>query len=327
MTFAIHRRALGAIALAAGLPATLRAQGAWPDRPVRLVVPFGAGGAVDTLSRSVANTFPQNANGQPMVVENRSGAGGTIAGGVVATSRPDGTTLMMADLGANAIGKMLQPGLAYDPLTAFTPIIHLVNLPLVIVTRPGLQATTLPELIELARRRNGEMNYASPGVGHASHLSAELLARRAGIRWTAVHYRSGADVMRSTIAGETDFTFPSVSTSLPFIRENNVRAIAVSTANPVPALPGIPPVGVTYAGFASATWHGVVGPAGMPADIVLAANRILRTIITTPSVKEAAERVQAAEVVAGTPEEFASFIRAEAAKWEPVIRDGNIRAE
>ena len=327
MTFAIHRRALGAMALAAGLPATLRAQGAWPDRPVRLVVPFGAGGAVDTLSRSVANTFPQNANGQPMVVENRSGAGGTIAGGVVATSRPDGTTLMMADLGANAIGKMLQPGLAYDPLTAFTPIIHLVNLPLVIVTRPGLQATTLPELIELARRRNGEMTYASPGVGHASPLSAELLARRAGIRWTAVHYRSGADVMRSTIAGETDFTFPSVSTSLPFIRENNVRAIAVSTANPVPALPGIPPVGATYAGFASATWHGVVGPAGMPADIVLAANRILRTIITTPSVKEAAERVQAAEVVAGTPEEFASFIRAEAAKWEPVIRDGNIRAE
>ncbi|MEO3470809.1 tripartite tricarboxylate transporter substrate-binding protein [Roseomonas sp. CAU 1739] len=327
MTFAIHRRALGAMALAAGLPATLRAQGAWPDRPVRLVVPFGAGGAVDTLSRSVANAFPQNANGQPMVVENRSGAGGTIAGGVVATSRPDGTTLMMADLGANAIGKMLQPGLVYDPMTAFTPIIHLVNLPLVIVVRPGLQATTLPELIELARRRNGEMTYASPGVGHASHLSAELLARRAGIRWTAVHYRSGADVMRSTIAGETDFTFPSVSTSLPFIRENNVRAIAVSTANAVPALPGIPPVGATYDGFASATWHGVMGPAGMPADIVLAANRILRTIITTPSVKEAAERVQAAEVVAGTPEEFATFIRAEAAKWEPVIREGNIRAE
>lgn len=327
MTFAIHRRALGALALAAGLPGTLRAQGNWPDRPVRLVVPFGAGGAVDTLSRSVANAFPPHAHGQPMVVENRSGAGGTIAGGVVATSRPDGTTLMMADLGANAIGKMLQPGLAYDPLTAFTPIIHLVNLPLVIVTRAGLQATTLPELIELARRRNGEMTYASPGVGHASHLSAELLARRAGIRWTAVHYRSGADVMRSTIAGETDFTFPSVSTSLPFIRENAVRAIAVSTANAVPALPGIPPVGATYAGFASATWHGVVGPAGMPADMVNTANRILRAIITTPSIKETAERVQAAEIVAGSPEEFANFIRAEAAKWEPVIREGNIRAE
>lgn len=327
MTFAIHRRALGALALAAGLPGGLRAQGAWPDRPVRLIVPFGAGGAVDTLSRTVANAFPQHANGQPMVVENRSGAGGTIAGGVVATSRPDGTTLMMADLGANAIGRMLQPSLGYDPLTAFTPIIHLVNLPLVIVTKPGLEARTLPELIALARRRNGEMTYASPGVGHASHLSAELLARLAGIRWQAVHYRSGADVMRSTIAGETDFTFPSVSTSLPFIREDKVRAIAVSTANAVPALPGIPPVGATYAGFSSATWHGVVGPAGLSPEIVLAANRALRAIITTPAIKEQTERVQAAEIVAGTPEEFASFIRAEAAKWEPVIREGNIRAE
>lgn len=325
MTFAIHRRALGALALAAGLPASLRAQGVWPDRPVRLVVPFGAGGAVDTLSRTVANAFPQHANSQPMVVENRSGAGGTIAGGAVTTSRPDGYTLMMADLGANAIGKMLQPSLGYDPLTAFTPIIHLVNLPLVIVTRPGLEARTLPELIELAKRR--ELTYASPGVGHASHLSVELLARRAGIRWQAVHYRSGADVMRSTIAGETDFTFPSVSTSLPFIREDKVRAIAVSTANAVAALPGIPPVGATYAGFSSATWHGVVGPAGLPPEIVLAANRALRAIITTPSIKEQTERVQAAEILAGTPEEFASFIRAEAAKWEPVIREGNIRAE
>lgn len=327
MDLMLRRRALGALALAAAAPAAARAQGAWPDRPVRLIVPFGAGGAIDTLSRTVANAFPQHANGQPMVVENRSGAGGTIAGGVVATSRPDGYTLMMADLGANAIGRMLQPGLGYDPLTAFTPIIHLVNLPLVIVARPGLEAATLPELIELAKRRNGEMTYASPGVGHASHLSVELLARRAGIRWTVVHYRSGAEVMRSVIQGETDFTFPSVSTALPFIRDNRVKAVAVSTANAVRLLPGVPTVAATYAGFSSATWHGVVGPAGMPADLVLAANRALRAIITTPSVKEQTERVQAAEIVAGTPEDFAGFIRAEAEKWEPVIRDGNIRAE
>lgn len=326
MTLVLSRRALAAVTVAA-IPVAARAQTAWPDRPVRLVVPFGAGGAVDTLSRTVANAFPQQANGQAMVVENRSGAGGTIAGGVVATSRPDGYTLMMADLGANAIGKLLQPGLGYDPLTAFSPIIHLVNLPLVIVTRPGLEARTLPELIDLAKRRNGEMTYASPGVGHASHLSAELLARRAGVRWQAVHYRSGADVMRSVIAGETDWTVPSVSTAMPFIRENKVRAIAVSTADTVPALPGVPTIAATYEGFASATWHGVVGPAGLPPEIVLAANRALRTVITTPSVKEQTERVQAAQIVAGTPEDFASFIRAEAAKWEPVIREGNIRAE
>lgn len=327
MSLVLRRRALTGLALAAAFPAIARAQPGWPDRPVRLIVPFGAGGAVDTLSRTVANAFPPHGNGQPMVVENRSGAGGTIAGGVVATSRPDGYTLMMADLGANAIGKLLQPSLGYDPVAAFSPIIHLVNLPLVIVTRPGLGARTLPELIELAKRRDGEMTYASPGIGHASHLSAELLARMAGVRWQAVHYRSGADVMRSTIAGETDWTFPSVSTSLPFIREDKVKAIAVSTAAAVPALPGVPPVGATYAGFSAATWHGVVGPAGMPAELVATVNRALRAIITTPEIKAQTERVQAAQVVGGTPEEFAAFIRGEVTKWEPVIREGNIRAE
>lgn len=327
MSFMLHRRALGALALAAGAPAVARAQGTWPNAPVRLVVPFGAGGAVDTLSRIVANAFGPHSNGQPIVVENRSGAGGTIAGQAVAQARPDGATLMMADVGANAIGKILQPSLAYDPVTAFTPIIHLVNLPIVIIVRAESPVRTLDDLIALARSRGDGITYASPGVGHVTHLAPELLARRAGVKFTAVHYRSGADVLRSLLAGETEFTFPSVSTALPFIRDGKARAIAIGSPRPVPALPGVPAVSAKFEGFEAMTWHGIVGPAGMDPALAQQINRIFREIITNAEVKSAVETRQAAEVIAGTPAEFAALIAGDVAKWTPVIREGNIRAE
>lgn len=327
MSLMLRRRTFGALALAASAPAVARAQGTWPNAPVRLVVPFGAGGAVDTLSRIIANAFGPHSNGQSIVVENRSGAGGTIAGQMVAQSRPDGATLMVADVGANAIGKILQPNLGYDPVTAFTPIIHLVNLPIVVIVRAESPVRTLDDLIAAARSRGDGLTYASPGVGHVSHLAAELLARRAGVRWTAVHYRSGADVLRSVLAGETEFTFPSVSTALPFIRDGKARAIAIGSPRPVPALPNIPAVAAKFAGFEAMTWHGIAGPAGMDPALAQRINGVFRTIITNPEVKSAVETRQAAEVIAGTPAEFKSLITGDVAKWTPVIREGNIRAE
>ena len=326
MTIRLTRRALG-VATAA-LPGLAHAQAAaWPSAPVRLVVPFGAGGAVDTLSRAVANAFGPHSNGQPIVVENRSGAGGAIAGQFTAQARPDGHTLMMADLGANAIGKLLQPGLAYDPATAFTPIIHLVNLPIVVIVPAASRVRTLDDLVALARTRGDSLPYASPGVGHVSHLAAELLAQRAGVKWTAVHYRSGADVLRSVVAGETEFSIPSVSTALPFIREDKVRAIAIGTPRPVAALPGIPAVADRYPGFEAMTWHGISGPAGMDPALAQRINAVFRTIITSADVRSFVETRQAAEVVAGTPADFAALVAGDIAKWGPVIRDGNIRAE
>ena len=327
MTPIVTRRTLAGLAGALALPGLARADAAWPDRQVRLVVPFGAGGAVDTLSRIVANAFGAAANGQTLVVENRSGAGGTIAGQAVAQARPDGYTLMMADLGANAIGKVLQPGLVYDPATAFTPIIHLVNLPIVVIVRSESNVRTLDDLVALARSRADGITYASPGVGHVSHLAAELLARRAGVKFTAVHYRSGADVLRSLLAGETEFTFPSVSTALPFIRDGKARAIAIGTPRPVPALPGVPAVATKYPGFEAMTWHGISGPAGMDAALATRINAVFRAIITNPEVKSAVETRQAAEVMAGSPADFAALVAGDIAKWTPVIREGNIRAE
>lgn len=327
MAFTVTRRSLAGLSGALALPGLARADAAWPDRQVRLVVPFGAGGAVDTLSRIVANAFGPAANGQTLVVENRSGAGGTIAGQAVTQARPDGYTLMMADLGANAIGKVLQPALSYDPATAFTPIIHLVNLPIVVIVPAASRVRTLDDLAALARSRADGITYASPGVGHVSHLAAELLARRAGVKFTAVHYRSGADVLRSVIANETEFSFPSVSTALPFIREERVRAIAIGTPRPVPALPGVPAVSARYEGFEAMTWHGVSGPAGMDPALAARINAVFRTIITNPEVKSAVETRQAAEVIAGSPADFAALVAGDIAKWTPVIREGNIRAE
>jgi len=311
---------------AAALCAPAIASTPWPNRPLRLLVAYATGGVSDDITRLLAERLAQRI-GVPVVVENRGGAGGTIAGGVVATARPDGATLMMADLGANAVGKELIPSLSYDPLRAFAPIVHLVNLPLVLILRQGLEARDLAGLVALSKGRREGLTYASPGVGHPTHLADELLARTAGMNVTPVHYRSGSDVVRSLFQEEADFGIISVSTAMPFIREGRVRPIAVASVAPVPALPDLPPIAATIPGFEATTWHGIVGPAGLPAEIVAAANRIFNEAIARPEVRATVEGVQFGEVVGGTPEAFAAFIRKEAERWTPVIRAAGIRAE
>lgn len=325
----LRRRDLGRLGLGAaaglGLAPAARAQAAWPERPVRLVVPFGPGGAIDTLSRTVANHFPAQANGQSLVVENRGGAGGTIAGAAVAQARPDGTTLMMADLGANAIGHEMAK-LTYDPTRAFQAICHLVNLPLVLLVPADSPAKDVAGLQKLAREQP-DLPYAHPGIGYIGHLAQELMMRQLGIRMTPVPYRSGAEVVRSLLSKETSSAFITVSTSLPFIREGKIRALAVGSKAPVPALPDVPPLAATIPDFEAAVWHGIVGPAGLPPQVVAAANRVFNAIAQQAEVRQAVEQVQAGEIVGGTPEQFAAFIKGQTERWVPVIRAAGIKAE
>lgn len=299
---------------------------AWPDRSVRVLVPFGAGGAVDTLSRTVAQAFPPLANGQSLVVENRPGAGGTIAGAATAQARPDGTTLMMADLGANAIARELQPSVPYDPRTAFTAVCHLVNLPLALVVPASLPANTVAEFFALAKQR-GDLPYAHPGIGYVGHLAQELMLRRAGLKMTPVPYRSGAEVLRSLLAAETQSAIITVSTSLAQIREGKVRALAVLGTEPVALLPGVPTLAETLPGFEATVWHGIVGPAGMPPEMVAQANRVFNAVARQPEVVRSVEQTQAGAVVGGTPAQFAAFIKAEYDRWTPVIKEAGIRIE
>ena len=318
----------GAMALAAGaaMAGTARAQGAWPDRATRLIVPFGAGGAIDTLSRTVANAFPAATNGQTLVVENRPGAGGAIAGAFVAQQRPDGQTLMMADLSANAIGRELNSGLPYDPMTAFTAICHLVNLPLVLIVPASSPATDVASFFAHARAQ-GDLPYAHPGIGYIGHLAQELMIRRAGLRMTAVPYRSGAEMLRSIVAAEGQSGILTVSTSLPMIRDGRVKALAVLSPARIPALPDVPPLADTLPGFVASVWHGIVAPAGMAPDLATRINQVFNQVAQNADVRRSVEGVQQGQVVGGSPADFAAFIRAEYNRWAPVIRDAGIRAQ
>ena len=229
----------------AAVPALAQSAAQWPERPVRLLVTVGAGGAADTLSRNLSNGFQQFANGQPLIVENRPGAGGTIAAAAVAREKPDGYTLFLAEVGPNAVSHTLAK-LPYDPHTAFTPIIHAANLPAVVLIRPTLPYTTLAEFIAAAKQQPGKFNYASAGLGNWTHLFMAYLNSQAGIDQVNVVYRSGAEMLTSLLRNDADTAIITVSTALGQIREGKIRALAGAAMRPMPQLPDTPPPGRRY---------------------------------------------------------------------------------
>ncbi|MGK7868760.1 Bug family tripartite tricarboxylate transporter substrate binding protein [Falsiroseomonas sp. E2-1-a20] len=315
---------LGALAAPAISSGAARAQSPWPDRPIRLIVPFGAGGAIDTLSRTVAAKFPEVTGGQTLVVENRAGAGGTIAGAVVAREKPDGLTLMMADVGANAIGKELIPSLTYDPPTAFTPIIHLVNLPAVLMAHPSVTAKDMREVIAQAKARPDGFTYSSAGNGNGSHLFMALFLKEADIKMVHVPYRSGAEMVTALIRGDAQFGFPTVSSGIGQIRQGNARALGIGNASGTPLLPDVPAVSTVLPGFETAVWHGIVAPAGMEPALAQRINEVFGRIAAMPDVKQRIFDTQAGAVVGGSPADFAAHIAREVARWTPIIREGGI---
>ena len=320
-------------ALAPLRPAAAQGDAAWPDRPLRAVVPFGPGGAIDILIRVLAPHIPPLLNGQALVVENRPGAGGTIGAAQVAQAKPDGTTLLMAELGSAALAHELYRNLPYDPRRAFTPVIFLADLPMLLVTRQGLGAPDLAGVLDVARRNPAGLSYGSVGVGHIGQLTMEMLRGRAAAaggdppRLLPVIYRSGADMVAAVAKGEVDVTVTSLSSAAPFLQSGGVRPVAVTTTAPLPALPGVPPMAATLPGATSSLWYGLVGPAGMPAAIVARLNAAFDAILAMPEVRETLRRQQGAEVVGGPPERFAAHLDAEIARWTPVLREAGIRVE
>jgi len=298
----------------------------WPERPVRLLVTVGAGGAADTLSRNLASGFAQVANGQPLVVENRPGAGGTIAATVVAREKPDGYTLFLGEVGPNAVSHVLMK-LSYDPHTAFTPIVHAVNLPAVVLVRATLPYKTLDELIAAAKQQPGKLNYASAGIGNWTHLYMAYLNTQAGMDQANVIYRSGAEMILALLRGDADTAIITVSTSLGQIRDGKVRALAGISRRPMSQLPGVPPAARTIPGFDVSVWHGVLGPAGMDAALVSRINGVFNQVLQVPSVRDAITVSQAAEIVGGTPQQFDAFIKSELKRWPEVVRAAGIKPE
>jgi tripartite-type tricarboxylate transporter receptor subunit TctC len=323
-----HATAFATLALAAfaAVPAFAQPAAQWPDRPVRLLVTVGAGGAGDTLSRNLSNGFAQFANGQPLIVENRPGAGGTIAAAAVAREKPDGYTLFLAEVGPNAVSHTLAK-LPYDPHTAFTPIMHAANLPAVILVRPTLPYTTLAEFIAAAKQQPGKFNYASAGLGNWTHLFMAYLNSQAGIDQVNVVYRSGSEMLTALLKNEADTAVITVSTALGQIKEGKVRALAGVSERPMPQLPDTPTVARTIPGFDVSVWHGIAGPAGMDPALVMRINSVFNQALQVPAVRTAIVQAQAADIIGGTPQQFDGFIKGELKRWPEVVKAAGIKSE
>jgi tripartite-type tricarboxylate transporter receptor subunit TctC len=325
-------RRLG-LSLVLSTPALLRAGRAtaqpalWPQRPVRLLIPFAPGGAADTLARIMAQAMAPLLGGQQLVVENRPGAGGTIAAAHVAQAAPDGHTLLLADIGANAVAGAMFEQLPYDPVRAFAPVLHLVNLPMVMIARTDAPFGDPAGFLAAARARPGTLTYSSAGPGGASHLAMELLNRAAGVTTVHVPYRGGSQVVAAVISKEVDVSIGTVASALGFIRSGAVKAVGVGTLGLTPLLPTVPPIASEVPGFSVQTWHGVLAPAGTPAPIVAAANAVFNAALALPELRARLETAQGAEVIGGPPKAFGAFIAAEIAKWTPVVREARIRPE
>ena len=314
--------ALSALAFAAAT-GTATAQGTWPDRPVRLLVTVGAGGAADTLSRHLANGFSQVAGGQTLLVENRAGAGGTIAAAAVAREKPDGYTLFLAEVGPNAVSHTLAK-LPYDPHTAFSPIIHVANLPAVLLIRADLPYKTVGEFIEAAKKQPGKFNYASAGLGNWTHLYRASFNSRAGIDQVNILYKSGSEMLTAVMRGDADTAVITVSTSLAQVRAGKIRPLAGIGALPMRQLPDVPAVAQTLPGFDVSVWHGIVGPAGMDPALVARINDTFNKVLQVPAVRTGITEGQAANIIGGTPQQFDAFIKSELKRWPEVVKQAGI---
>jgi tripartite-type tricarboxylate transporter receptor subunit TctC len=296
---------------------------AYPSRPIRVVLPFAPGGSTDALARILAPRLGE-VLAQPLIIDNRPGAGGNLAADIVAKSTPDGYTLLMASAMLTT-NKSLYSKLSYDPEKDFAPVTHLGGGPYVLVAHPALPAKNVPELIALARSK--PLHYASSGIGGASHLAGELLKMRTGIDMPHVPYKGGGPAALAVLAGETPILFGTIASSIGYIKAGRLKALAVSGLNRSSFLPEVPTVDESgVKGFNVTTWDSLVVPAATPKAVITRLNTDTVKVLRTPEVRDAIRNI-GYEPTGTTPEEFAQFLRAETALLSKVIKDANIRAE
>ncbi len=315
---AVLRRATVAAVLIVATTGAAFAQ-TYPNRPVKIVVPFPAGGGTDALTRVVAKGMEQRL-GQPFIVENRAGAGTTLGATAVARSDPDGYTIMVGTASTFAAAPGLYKRLAYDPNKDFTPVMLFATVPFVLVAHPSLGVSTAQELIALAKSKPGELSYASAGVGAVHHIYAELLMSMTGITMRHVPYRGGGPALNDVVAGHVPVYFADAGPAAPLIKAGQLKALGVTTATRASHMPDVPTLheaGVT--GYEANTWQMMVGPAGMPEPIVARLNAALGDFMRTPEAQKYFTGL-GMHPTTGTPAEAAEHIRKEAARWTAIIR-------
>ncbi len=298
----------------------------YPVKPVRILVPFPPGGPSDYAGRVVGIKLSEFI-GQPVVIDNRPGAGGALATELGARAAPDGYTLLIANTGTFAVLPHLQAKMPYDAMRDFTPIVNLIAGPAFLLIHPSVPAKNLRELISLAKRNPGQLTHGSAGIGQSSHMNGELLKQLAGIDFLQVPYKGSGPIMPELVGGQLMMHFSTAVDNLQFVKAGRVRAIAVTGRERLSVAPDVPTmVEAGLPGFESLNWNGIVGPAAMPRDIVNRLNREMVRVLNSPDVREKIV-AQGNYVIGDTPEQFAAFIRAESDKWARVVKQANIKLD
>ena len=317
--------AAGCIAALGAMPGTAAAD-SYPSKPVKVVVPMAAGGAVDTLARLLGNQLSE-ALGKPVLVENKPGANGSIGADFVAKAQPDGYTLLIPDMGTLTVGPAVNTDLPFDSVRDFVPITMLITSPYGVAVHPGLPIHSMAELIAYAKANPGKLNYAHLGNGSASHLAGIDLASRAGVSWTYVPYKGGAQALPDVAAGNSHVLAIGMLSTIAFVKNNRLRLLAVSASERLSFLPEVPTVSESgYPGFIAALNSGLFAPKGTPKEVVERLRADTHRIMATPDMKKRLAE-QATEVTLSTPEELGRFVADERAKWTRVVKTSGVKVE
>ena len=312
-----------ALAFAAFLPAAQAQTGKWPEKPVRVIVPFPPGGTTDVVARTFAPLLSQE-YGQQFVVDNRAGAGSAIGAEIAARANPDGYTIIVVTSSYAATAVLHK--LPYDPVKGIAPISMISILPLLLAVHPSVKANNLKEFIELGRGRPGTINFGSPGAGSTPHLAGELFQQMTNTRWVHVAYKGDSPALVDLLGGQIQVMVATAVVLGPHIAIGKLRALAVTTRERSPAMPDLPAIGEVVPGYAVDGWAGMWAPAGTPREVISRLNQSVARILRLPDVQERL-RVSGAAPTPSTPEAFAQVIAQDIATWSKVVKAGNIRVE
>jgi len=296
----------------------------YPSKPIRIIVPYAAGGTSDILARQIGPKL-SDTWGQPMVVENKPGANGNVGADFVAKSAPDGYTLLLTDLGGLVISASVYPQLPFNPAKDFSPVVMVSYSPHVLAVHPSVPVKDVKELIAMAKAQPGKLNFAISGIGGAPHLAGIEFAQRTGVQWTYIPYKGGSDAVAAVAAGQADVLFNGMLATWPTVQGGRMRALAISSAQRVPSAPETPTVAEQgLAGFETGSFQGVVGPSGIPGETLVRLNAELIKVLTSAEIRERFAK-QGTEVRTGTPESLGEWLRTEQARFARVVKESGAK--